>query len=387
MAAINPDVILFAEIETSVGDSELINRLNSVLPNGSDSWVIQRGIPSVNIQTVLASRYPLALQRTDTIPTSETRGVNIALVNLPNEVYEANLYMMGVHLKCCNSNGTEQERRQRAMDAIASWMGDARTEGGFIDLFVEGPMIALGDFNLVGGSNGNQPEQTLITGDIQDEVTFGPDIKGDWDNSDLTDLAPADPYTGNRNTWPSDTTNPSSRLDRFFFTDSVMKYFHGFVFNTQTMNNSQRASAGVQRFDTDGDTTADHLPTVMDVRLIAETGELNFDKQTYNCGSEFTLTLADPDQATAGTVIVSLSDESGHVAFFSLNEEATPGVFSRTLLLNDTNFPTLDLEDGVMVTAKYVDSLNVLELEEEVSASLILDCGMTSPMPERWAIY
>ncbi|MEZ6083622.1 MAG: hypothetical protein R3E58_06670 [Phycisphaerae bacterium] len=54
-------------------------------------------------------------------------------------------------------------------------MGDARMPGGTSPPSPQTPMIVLGDLNLVGGPG---PENTLTTGDIFDNVTFGPDVKG-----------------------------------------------------------------------------------------------------------------------------------------------------------------------------------------------------------------
>ncbi len=129
------------------------------------------------------------------------------------------------------------------------------------------PMIVLGDFNLVGPSP--QPEITLLTGDIVDNATFGPDVKGDWDVSDITDLTPADPFTGDTFTWQGNQTYPPSRLDRFMFTDSVTAVAHSFVLNTLTMTDAARAAAGVQANDTSPNSTSDHLPMAMDVHFLA----------------------------------------------------------------------------------------------------------------------
>jgi endonuclease/exonuclease/phosphatase family metal-dependent hydrolase len=282
LQALSPDIIVFEEIGSEAAETQIPERLDTILPYGAGDWEIHGGQPTV-IRTVIASRFPLAMQLQDTIPFSSTRGVTLALADLPDDTYPVDVYLMGVHLKCCNSEGTEDDLRQRSADAIASWMGDARMPGGNITLAPGTPMIVLGDFNLVGGPG---PANTLLTGDIFDNATFGPDVKGDWDNTNVTDLMPRDPFTLDADTWRSDSTNPSSRLDRFIYTDSAVMPGANFVFNTLTMSGLQLAGAGVQANDTTPNVTADHLPIVMDLRLFLD------------CNVNG---IADPNDIAAGT--------------------------------------------------------------------------------------
>jgi hypothetical protein len=147
-------------------------------------------------------------------------------------------------------------------------------------------MINLGDFNLVGGP---QPENTLVTGDIQDESTYGPDVKGDWDESDMTDLHPTDPFTGDDFTWQGSYSYPPSRLDRFFYTDSVVTVANSFILNTDTMTQAALSVAGLQATDTLPDYSSDHLPLAMDLRLptVPEcTGDPDCDDGAFCTGAE-----------------------------------------------------------------------------------------------------
>jgi len=262
--AVDPDIIVFQEIlRDDVTDTELRTRLEELLPIAPDTWHLLRGQATNSgafIQTVVASRWPLSLTRTNTTPAAPSRGVTMALVDLPDAIYATDLYVMGVHLPCC----TDEVGRQKAADAMAAWMGNARQPGGLISLAANTPMLVVGDTNMREASGS---EFTLLTGDIADEATFGADVAGDWDGSGLLDLTPRDPYTNDRDTWPSGTTAPSNRFDRFVFTDSVMQAPTGFVLNTATMTANQRAGAGLQAGDISPDVTADHLPIVMDARV------------------------------------------------------------------------------------------------------------------------
>ena len=126
------------------------------------------------------------------------------------------------------------------------------------------PMVVMGDFNFVAGP---QPEITLRTGDIQDNATYGPDVKGDWADVDLIDPAPVNPDNGNANTWPSYKEKPTSRIDRFYLTGSAATVVGGFILNTLTMSPADLVSAGLQKKDTTNEFSADHLPVVIDLRL------------------------------------------------------------------------------------------------------------------------
>ena len=268
LTALDADVFVFQEFVEDVSQSDVANRMNSILPVGGPGWQVHFGLLA-GVRTVIASRHPLTMTRVDTIPASSTRGVTIALVDLPDADYSVDVYLLGVHLKCCgNPGGSEDDKRQDSADAIANWLGDARGVarpfGNQIVLPADTPMIALGDFNLVGGP---QPEDTLITGHIQDTGAYGPDVQGDWDISNMTNLMPSDPFTGDTFTWQGNGNFPPSALDRFFYTDSVVTVANSFILNTDTMTPAALSAAGLQASDTLTSVTSDHLPIAMDLDI------------------------------------------------------------------------------------------------------------------------
>ena len=266
LQAISPDIIVFQEFRSPT-QYQIETRLNNILSYGQP-WQVWLG-KYEGMRTVLASRYSLSLTRQDTNPTSSTRGVTIGLVDLPDATYSRDLYIMGVHLKCCQ-DPWEEESRQQSCDAIAAWMGDARDAPGlghdYISLSQDTPMVVGGDFNIHFSAD-YQQDDTLRTGDIQDNATYGTDVKGDWDDTDITDLIPADPYTGCINTFASDDSTPYWRFDRFYYTDSVLTVVNGFILNTTKMSYPQLANAGLQMYDTTESYSSDHLPIVMDVHI------------------------------------------------------------------------------------------------------------------------
>lgn len=271
MSAINPDIIVFEEVTGNDNEAlEFANWLDHHLP--TSGWAVHLGMVA-GIRTIVASHLPMSMQEIDTMPASSTRGVTMALIDLPDNFFARDVYILGVHFKCCNY-GDEDIKRQKSADAIATWMGDARFAGRNIDLPWGTPMILTGDMNLVGGP---QPELTLITGDVIEEPDYCPDVKGDWDNSDLLDLVPADPNTGDTFTWQGGGNWPPSNLDRLMVTESVMAIGNNFVFNTDTMTAQDLAALGVENSDTWQSVTSDHLPIVMDFQPT---------QQTVSCGSD-----------------------------------------------------------------------------------------------------
>jgi endonuclease/exonuclease/phosphatase family metal-dependent hydrolase len=259
LRAIQPDVISFQEMDPGIAPT-VATRLGQIL---GGTWYTYGGrSDGVNIN-VLAARWPLSMQRQDTDPASATRGTTIARIDLPDARYPVDLYFMAVHFKCCSEPG-DDERRQRHADAIAAWMGDARTPGGRITLPAGTPMMVVGDFNF-NNSASTGPRTTILTGAISDTATFGPPIKPDWDGTDISEALPLNPYTMSANTFSSSTANPTSRLDRFYYTDSVATVAQGFVLNTQTVPTGLRTALGIQSGDTA--VASDHLPVVVDFAL------------------------------------------------------------------------------------------------------------------------
>lgn len=274
--ALTPDIIVFNEIDASLGSASVAaaaikTRLESYAP--SETWTVHGGISDTFIRNAFASKYPVSMQITDTNPASEVRGVVAALVDLPDATYGAtDIYVMGVHLKSGGTTGIggDHQRRQVATDAIIRWMADARTPGGNITLPTNTPMVLLGDMNVGFQDGGDEApyhaSRTVVDGDIFDEATYGPDSPPDWDGTNNRDAAPYDHSATGSSSVASPRSQPSSsptsRLDRFIYTDSVLRVENRFILRTATMSASARAAAGVNSGDTV--TAADHLPCVVD---------------------------------------------------------------------------------------------------------------------------
>ena len=237
-------------------------QLNDVAPLAAGgTWHAFRGS-----DTVIISRFPLTMTRTNTVPPGE-REQAIALVDLPDDVYDFDLYVMNNHFKCCG--GTDNDpRRQQQSDSIIAWIRDARTPGGEIDLPEDTAVIVCGDLNIVGGF---QPVQTLIDGDIVDETTYGDDFSPDADGTAMTDAHPLHNIVGPDDyTWRNDNDKwAPGRLDYIVYSDSVLPAVKKFILDTTLMSDAGLKAAGLQRLDVAVDNEGkeiDHYPLVIDFR-------------------------------------------------------------------------------------------------------------------------
>ena len=261
LRALSPDVLALEETPASMTAAQVQTKLGTMLPPAT--WQVQSGLSDGTNRNVLASRRPLSMKITDVIPAAGIRGVTAALVSLDRTIYAHDIYVMAVHLKCCSGAGNTADRQDEC-DALAHWFGDLRTAGGNVNLPASTPAVVMGDFNLV-DPDPQKPEVTLRTGAIVNTATFGAAIAPDWDGTALLDAQPHDLFTGSAFTWPSGTTTPTSRLDRFYVTDSVLAVADAFALNTLTMTAAARTPSGFLAGDSAQ--ASDHLPVVVDLKL------------------------------------------------------------------------------------------------------------------------
>jgi endonuclease/exonuclease/phosphatase family metal-dependent hydrolase len=265
LRVINPDVICIQEINPQRDVKDVLNILDRAVPIDPDNderfWHGYLGRDNV-----IASRWPLTMKASETMPATG-RGHAMALVNLPDATYPADLYVINAHLK---SAGGEKNiaRRQKHADAIMNWIRDARRPEGAITLPPRTPYLFCGDFNIYDNDH-RRHHFTLLTGDILDEKTYGKDFLPDWDNTILGDVLPLHNGTGpQRWTWRDDTTgfNPGP-LDRIIYTDSVLRVAHAYILNTAMLSDKQLAACGLKRGDVALDLDKgvfDHVPMVVD---------------------------------------------------------------------------------------------------------------------------
>jgi endonuclease/exonuclease/phosphatase family metal-dependent hydrolase len=215
---------------------------------------------------VIVSRFPLKITARKTTPPGE-RDLALALVDLPDDRFKVDLYLLNNHFKCCDATRNDPLRQKQA-DALVAWLRDARTLGGSIDLPPGTPCVMVGDLNIVGSFD---PVQTLLSGDIHDEATYGPASPPDWDNTPLTDAHPLHNVTGPEDwTWRDDTSKyEPGRLDFVIYSDSVLEAVQVFALDTTSMSAADLQASGLEPFDVCHDEIGhefDHLPLVADFR-------------------------------------------------------------------------------------------------------------------------
>jgi len=268
MLAVDPDIICLQEvIDTTSSINDIEPHLNNLL---GGSWESNTGSANF-IKNAIISRYPFIRDGNDSVPASSTRSLTWALIDLPDETYNTDIYGISVHFKAGGSV-SDEEQRQDSADAASNWFADLTTAGGNDTLPNNTPIFLTGDTNVrdTPPIRTEQPWQTILTGDIIDNNQYGADRPGDWDGTGFAEFFPRDVYTLDSDTHPSRQNSPTNRLDRFAYSDSVMEVAQAFVLNTASMNATQLAVNNFNQFDTD---VSDHYPLVFD--LVVDGVELN----------------------------------------------------------------------------------------------------------------
>ena len=251
---LDADVWVFNEV-WDFGATATRDRVETLHPAGpGQNWYAVKR----DSGNVIVSRFPI-VDSWDVFPGARLTAVRLDLDGRSDR----DLLVVAAHLSCCSAD----DNRQDQSDALIAFLRDARTPGGVIDLPADTPMVAAGDFNLVGL---RRQLDTIVTGDIVDEGRFGPDSAPDWDGSDL-DLAPS---THNDRrvayTWRNDNSSfLPGVLDFVFYTGSVVELGNHFVFDTRTMSAGTLAASGLLAGDSN--VLSDHNPRVLDLDLATST--------------------------------------------------------------------------------------------------------------------
>lgn len=273
--AIDPDVIGLQEVMRPGLVEELTQLMNRCVPlEDGMSWQVH-----AVADNALISRYPIRQQGGELAapyPMPELGlpgfhfGYASALVDLPEKFGGADLYVVAMH----NKSGADREDvqlRQIQSDSIIRWLRNLRDSDQANALSNNTPFVILGDMNVVPSAS-MRPLETLLSGNIADEDTYGPDLGIDWDGTDLSDTRPShNALERSYYTWRNDDLPfAPSALDRILFSDSVMSVRQRFVLNTMTMSPDELADRGLQKSDVlyGGNASYyDHLPLVADFAI------------------------------------------------------------------------------------------------------------------------
>jgi endonuclease/exonuclease/phosphatase family metal-dependent hydrolase len=233
LAALDPDIIVFQEIE---------NRAAASVEARIEEWLGGEWYAVKQADVVTVSRYPFVEGWTDTL-----RPLHARIFPVMVEVDGRRLVVFNAHLFCC----AEDEGRQVQADGFAAFVRDQVPAGT--------PFILAGDLNLVGDA---RQLATLLAGDIFDEATFGLDAAPDADGTALADLLPRHLDAPQTYTWfDAGSDFAPGRLDFVIYTDSLLTAT-GFVFDPSGLPADLLAVLGV--LADDGIEASDHLPVVVD---------------------------------------------------------------------------------------------------------------------------
>jgi exonuclease III len=250
LSAIDPDILCFQEIYDHSA-AQTATLVESFLPSGpGEAWYARE-----NSDVKVASRFPV-LGQWNLDGASGDR--NLAVLLDTSAKIGRQLLLVGAHMFCC----TNDTGRQAEADRIMSFLRDAKSPGGSVTV-PDGTMLLItGDLNLVGQ---RQQLATLTTGDIADEVSFGPDFAPDWDGSPLADLVSRQLEKRFAYTWRNDFGSYApGRLDFFIYSDSVVTVPAHFLLYTPETSAGFLAQYGMQAGDVT--TVSDHLPHTADFR-------------------------------------------------------------------------------------------------------------------------
>jgi endonuclease/exonuclease/phosphatase family metal-dependent hydrolase len=239
--AVAPDVISFQEI---------YNHSPEVTRQLVASWLPGTWYATGNNDCITVSRYPV-------VGTWALDGNLGTLLDTDLALGKQTL-VINVHLPCC----TDDAGRQREIDRILSFIRDAMSAGGQLDLPAGTAILFMGDTNLVGAGS---VRSSLLTGNIADNGSFGPDFAPDWDGTALTDLVSRQTERRLCHTWLSTTSAFwPGRLDYLVYNDSAVEPGRHFVLDPSQMSADSLAAHGLLASDSGA---SDHRLHCVDLRV------------------------------------------------------------------------------------------------------------------------
>ena len=244
--AVQPDIIVLQEAMVPGMDETLPETMNREAPPApGQEWHFHYASDNV-----VLSRFPLlGAWAEEVVPYSFSRspdfhyGQALILADLPDDRSARDIFVVAMH----NKSGTGElnvRLQQLQSDSIVSTVRKRLQQDSPRALPPGTPIIIAGDMNVIAA----EPAlhfHTLVTGDIADEETWGPDYPLDWDGTDLADARPSHNSRG------------------------VHHYTmaHGFVLNTTLLSDAVLEDLELNWFDSLWNHQRgqyDHLPVIVD---------------------------------------------------------------------------------------------------------------------------
>lgn len=326
LQAVNPDILALSEV-SNVSANYVRELLNDWLPLEDDaSWNVVKDDWDLMVASkgAVLSSYPEVMRQFPALVEGHP-GWGIPLL------------VTSSHMKCCGGSSNEAQRQAEA-DEYMGFLRDAMNGEGSLSLPANTPVVYGGDLNMVGLDD---PIYTLVSGNISDEATYGPDFAPDWDGTSLTEqplLQTDHPFDF---TWMSSNINSEwmpGKLDYIITSDASVDLKAGFVIRTADMSEERLEALGLMADDALD--ASDHFLVVADLGLGDLTGELPDEDQDGINDFEDNCTYAEnPDQGDFNSDGVgdACSDTDGD----GLSDALEINVYGTDPLVADTD------EDGV----------------------------------------
>jgi len=221
------------------------------LPSGSsEQWYAL----TEDGNNVIVSRYPFI----DSWEVNPGYRITAALLDL-GAASDKDLLVIACHWRCCTADSDRQEEA----DSVIEFLHDARNPGGLLTLAEDTPFVLAGDLNLVGW---RRQLETILTGDIVNEGSYGSDSAPDWDGADFAHPMPRHPDGRAGYTWRNDYSSYlPGVLDYILFTDSILNLHNHFILETRTMTSANLSAHGLYSGDTF--IASDHAMRVADFTI------------------------------------------------------------------------------------------------------------------------
>lgn len=250
--ATQPDIIGFQEIN-NFSSAEVANQMESILPSSTgEQWYHAKEGPDCHA----ISRFPIL--ESALIPGyNQGAGNGAFLIDIPDS--ETDMLLIVAHPPCCGNNSG----RQIEMDLMMEFLREAKDGNGPIPLEADAPIVIIGDMNLVGD---HRQLETLLTGDIVDESSYGPDFTPDWDGNDLLDSHPYSTGVPFSYTWYNEGSSFSpGRLDFIIYSGSNLILQNNYSLFTPGLPSDSLTTFGL--FANDAVIASDHLPIIADFEI------------------------------------------------------------------------------------------------------------------------
>ena len=325
--AVNPDIIGFEEVVN--GNAEETKTFIEQLFPGT--WYAAKP----DYDRVLVSRYPI--EDSDIITTNGYYPNDYFLLNTESTIGKKTLVILA-HPKCCSGSDNDV-KRQTQVDAIMSFIRNVKNGAGPVSIAENTPIVIMGDMNFVGES---RQRTTLLTGDIQDNTTYGNDFTPDWD---MTNLEDAKPFTTGTNdvftNYNDEGDYIPGRLDYIIYTGSVLSVKNSYALFTPGLTQDELTTFELQKDDSKN--ASDHIPVVVDFTSVPSTGT---EKGVGSIPKDFRLENNYPNPfnpstkicyslASTADVEITIYDSLGRDVWSYENKSETVGLHSVVFDSND----------------------------------------------------